>query len=341
MSNKHALLTFVLISFVVALSCTAADTGEGNGNNIEDGTKIVATNLEVPWDMDFLPDGDIIVTERTGAVKIIEDGIARLVGTIDVAATGEAGLLGIALDLDFETNNAIFIYYTYYVGGDMFNRVSRFFLEDSLHGETVLIDSIPAASIHDGGRLEFGPDGKLYITTGDAAETWRSGDTDNLGGKILRMNRDGSIPDDNPFANLVYASGLRNCQGVAWHNDTMFAVDHGPNRHDEVNIIEMGADYGWPTTCDEYPAYKCYTDFTLAPADIAVRDSFLYVSGLRGSQIRKINRSNGEEEAIFTNYGRIRPLKFHNGYLYFGTSNRDGRGVPKAGDDKIIRTKAY
>lgn len=339
MNRKQVLTILVLISSLMLISCNAAEADNGNGT--EAVTEVVATNLEVPWDIDFLPGGSIIVTERTGAVKVVEEGTPNTVGVIDVAATGEAGLLGIALDPDFAANGEVFIYYTYYSGGDMFNRVSKFNLDDSLYGEIVMIDSIPASSIHDGGRLEFGPDGRLYITTGDAAETWRSGDPDNLGGKILRMNRDGSVPADNPFGNMVYAKGLRNCEGVDWHNDTMFAVDHGPTRHDEVNIIEMGEDYGWPNTCDEHPAYRCYTEFTLAPADIAVRDTFIYVSGLRGNQIRKINRATGDQEAIFINYGRIRPLQFHGGYLYFGTSNRDGRGVPKAGDDKIIRTTEY
>lgn len=331
---------FVLIAICMFGSCSSEDNDLGNNGRdgqSDDTVEIVATNLEVPWEIDFLPDGAMIFTERTGAVKLLRNGSQETVGTFEVASESEAGLLGLAVDPDFSSTKRIYMYYTYRSAQGMLNRVSVFTLNSTLEDEQILIDSIEGEVFHDGGRIEFGPDGLVYITTGDAGVPERSQDTSSLNGKILRMNPDGTIPQDNPFGNYVYALGIRNSEGVDWYDDTMYAVDHGPQRHDEVNIIERGENYGWPRTCDDYPAYRCYTDFTLAPADIVATDTFLYVSGLRGNQIRRINRNTGEQQALFTGYGRIRPLTIHEGYLYFGTSNRDGRGNPASDDDKIVR----
>ena len=173
---------------------------------------------------------------------------------------------------------------------------------------------------------------------------------DSIAGKILRINKDGSIPKGNPFENLVYSYGHRNPQGIAWNSEKniFYAAEHGPSRMDEVNIIQKGKNYGWPATCDELSNFenpiRCYTEFTLAPSGIAFHNSNLYVAGLRGTQLRKITLAEdgktiiGEEE-LFSDLGRIREVVAHDGYLYIGTSNYDGRGIPKQGDDKIIRIK--
>lgn len=321
-----------------AASC-AMNANDGQAAQPEaGGLETVAEGLSVPWSIDFLPDGALIITERTGAVKIIENSTIRVAGELDVAATGEAGLLGLALDPDFEANRYCYLYYTRREGGGMLNRVSRFTLRDTLASKMVLIDSIPAASIHDGGRVRFGPDRLLYVTTGDAGVSARAQDVASLAGKILRIDPAGNRAAGNPFANRVYALGIRNCEGIAWHDGVMYAIDHGPRRHDEINIIERGGNYGWPALCTEDPAFRCYPDFTLAPAGLVAVDSLLLVACLRGNQIRRIKLGDGDESALFTNLGRLRAIALRDDYLYFGTSNRDGRGDPGPEDDRILRT---
>ncbi len=306
--------------------------------------QVLVENLDTPWAIDFLPDGSMIFTERPGWVSLYKEGNVEIIGTIDVSEVSESGLMGIAVDPAFETNQYIYVYYTAETG----NRLSRFTLEETLQEETVLIDNIPNAMFHDGGRVKFGRDGLLYVTTGDATEPPSAQDIDSLAGKILRLNKDGSVPEDNPFENYVYSYGHRNPQGITWSPDgTIYASEHGPTRNDEINIIEKGENYGWPTECDTASEefvnpLVCYTEFTLAPAGIAYLDKTLYVAGLRGTQLRKLTlsedgRSIVSEEALFVELGRIRDVVEHDGYLYIATSNRDGRGVPAITDDRIIR----
>lgn len=311
-------------------------------------SEIMVEGLNTPWAIDFLPDGRMIFTEREGRVSIWDNNSLELVGEIDVVAQAESGLLGIAVDPEFDENNYIYLYYT----TDIDNRISRFKLNNQLEEETVILEGIPANPIHDGGRLKFGPDGKLYATTGDANQEELAQDIDSLAGKILRMNKDGSIPEDNPFDNYVWSYGHRNPQGITWNLDSglMYSAEHGAIRNDEVNIIIPGGNYGWPieecTTPDSQyiQPLVCYDDFTLAPSGIAFFQDNLYVAGLRGNQLRQISlSSDGQnlegERALFTNLGRIREVVVHEDHLYISTSNRDGRGIPQVGDDKIIRIK--
>lgn len=311
-------------------------------------TEILAHDLNTPWAIDFLPDGRMIFTERGGRVSIFDNGTTKTVGTITITQIGESGMLGIAVDPEFNTNKFIYLYYT----GANGNRISRFTLNGTLKNETILIDRIPNAQFHNGGRLKFGSDGKLYATTGDATNNQSAQDINSLGGKILRINKDGTVPSDNPFRNYVYAYGLRDPQGITWDPLTkeMYLSDHGATRNDEINIITKGGNYGWPIYQGNESAQgyikplTVYTDFTLAPSGIAYYNGALYIAGLRGSQLRKITLSTDGnsvtgQEALFTNLGRIREVVVHDGYLYIATSNRDGRGVPQSGDDKIIRIK--
>ena len=289
----------------------------------------------------------MIFTERRGRVSILKNGETKAVADINASEVSESGLLGIAVDPEFDENNFVYLYYTHENG----NRVSRFVLKDRLEEEFILLDNIPNARFHDGGRIKFGPDGKLYITTGDATIPSSAQDINSLAGKILRMNKDGTIPEDNPFGNYIYSYGHRNPQGLAWHpiSKQLFASEHGPTRNDEINIIIKGKNYGWPIEeCDKSSAYikpaRCYAEFTLAPSGIAFHNNNLYVAGLRGTQLRKIVLDNDyktvlEEGELFSELGRIRDVVEHNGYLYIATSNRDGRGLPKINDDKIMRVK--
>ncbi len=307
---------------------------------------VVAKDLDTPWAIGFLPDGRLIFTQRNGKLSIIENNTVKLIAQLNVSEESESGLLGIAVDPDFEVNHHIYLYYTI---SDR-NRVSRFTLNNNgLEDEFVLIDKIPNAQFHDGGRIKFGPDRYLYITTGDATTPSSAQDITSLAGKILRIKKDGSIPTDNPFDNQIYSYGHRNPQGLAWHPLTgeLYASEHGPSGNDEINIIEKGKNYGWPIKeCDDVSSeftnpIRCFSEFTLAPSGITFFKDDLYVAGLRGTQLRKITfDSEGKilgEEELFSDLGRIRDAVEHNGSLYIATSNKDGRGIPKSNDDKIIR----
>jgi aldose sugar dehydrogenase len=316
---------------------------------------VLAEGLNIPWDMAFLPDGRILVTERVGQVVMLPERTVVL----DLPAAlqlGEGGLLGIALDPDFADNAYVYLYYTYRSGSSVFNRVSRYTLtDDLLQNEEILLDALPGAAIHNGGRIRFGPDGMLYVAVGDAAGPERAQDPNDLAGKILRYRPDGSIPADNPSPDSpVYSMGHRNPQGLAWHPVTgvMYASEHGPTRQDEINRIIPGGNYGWPeVTCGEghgdfLEPVACYVDFTLAPSGmdfLSLQDMAevsLYVAGLRGNMIRRLDFDSDEalvrEDTLFTDWGRIRLVMQHEGSLYVLTNNRDGRGNPRAGDDRLI-----
>ncbi len=345
MKQKTAIIiVFVFLIIILALYFIIPKPANQEGYE----TEILVQDLNTPWAIDFLPDGKMIFTERDGRVSILDNGATKTVGTITVTQIGESGMLGIAVDPEFNTNKFVYLYYTSTNG----NRISRFTLNGTLQNETVLIDRIPNAQFHNGGRLKFGPDGKLYATTGDATNNQSAQDINSLGGKILRINKDGTVPSDNPFRNYVYSYGHRDPQGITWNPLTqeMYSSEHGATRNDEINIITKGANYGWPIyqgteSAEGYiKPLAVYTDFTLAPSGIAYYNGALYVAGLRGSQLRKITLSaDGKsltgEVTLFTNLGRIREVVVHDGYLYISTSNRDGRGIPQSGDDKIIRIK--
>ncbi|MEK6983632.1 MAG: PQQ-dependent sugar dehydrogenase [Nanoarchaeota archaeon] len=337
-------MIFVIVVFFISIACQKqVEQKEQEDYAFE----ILVKNLDTPWAIDFLPDGRMIFTERNGTVGILDNGNPKIIGNFIVSEVSESGLLGIAVDPEFGKNNFVYAYYTH----EKSNRVSRFILNEKLEDEHILLDNIPNARFHDGGRIKFGPDGKIYITTGDATVPSTAQDINSLAGKILRMNKDGTIPKDNPFGNYVYSYGHRNSQGIAWHpiNGQLYASEHGATRNDEINIIEKGQNYGWPYGCDkvteEYSnPIRCYTEFTLAPSGIAFYKNELYIAGLRGTQVRKIVFDNDyntilAEEELLTNLGRIRDVVEHDGYLYIATSNKDGRGIPRTNDDKIIRIR--
>ncbi len=234
---KLILAAFVILSYSV--TGAAAQTYQ---------VETVAENLEVPWAIAFAPDGRIFVTERIGQLRVIENGVLNPepVTILDVGGF-EGGLLGIALDPNFEKNHYIYLYYTYNDFLSTFNKLSRFTeSENTLSDEKILLDKIPGGPFHDGGRIKFGPDGKLFITTGEAGNTSLAQDLNSLGGKILRINSDGTIPEDNPFSNSpIYSLGHRNPQGLDWDPVTgkLVISEHGPSgergfAHDEVNVIE-------------------------------------------------------------------------------------------------------
>jgi len=343
MKKKNLIFIIILVLIVVMFIYINAPI-KINQNGLE--IEVLAENLDTPWAIDFLPDGKIIFTERYGRISILDNGKIKAVAELGVSELSESGLLGIAVDPDFSKNKFVYVYYTHENG----NRISRFELNDRLENEFILIDNIPNARFHDGGRLKFGSDGKLYATTGDATIPSSAQDVTSLAGKILRLNKDSTIPKDNPFGNYVFSYGHRNPQGLAWHPATnqLYASEHGQTRNDEINIIVKGENYGWPieecNALNYQKPVRCYSEFTLAPSGIAFYNNNLYVAGLRGTQLRKIvfdkdGKAILNEVELFKNLGRIREVVEHDGYLYIATSNRDGRGIPKINDDRIIRVK--
>ena len=329
---------------------------------------VVAEELNVPWEIAFLPDGTYLVTERPGQLVHIYPDRRERIEVIGVEQVGEGGLLGLALAPDFENSGHIYLYQTTQAEDGLTNRVVRYrFENDSLSQEEIIIQNIPGAQYHDGGRIAFGPDGKLYVTTGDAGETALAQDVNSVAGKILRLNPDGSIPEDNPFGadNPVYSYGHRNPQGLAWTDSgELWITEHGPSGvrsgYDEVNRVEAGANYGWPDFVgaeagDGFiePYVQSGADETWAPAGAEIiGDQMLFV-GLRGQAVYSVElpapdtaleqlseiQPRPEVLAYFRErWGRLRVVRQGpDRALYILTSNVDGRGNPQPGDDKIIR----
>lgn len=304
--------------------------------------KVIAEGLSWPWELVSLPDGSILITERPGNLLLIRNGEERI--PIDgVRHVGEGGLLGMALHPEFEQNGWLYLYITYEVPGQVLNRVERYVLRDNhLSERFVIVEDILGSSIHDGGRIKFGPDGKLYITTGDAGIPEISQNLESLNGKILRLNDDGSIPDDNPFGNSVWSTGHRNAQGLAWDSHgRLWSTEHGPSGsetgNDEVNLIEPGKNYGWPLlrgmqTREGFtpPVIESGRNDTWAPSGAVIVDDVLYFAGLRGAAIYRVpvdGMGMDTFEVLFKNeFGRIRNVVVSpEGQLWIMTSN--GAGV--------------
>jgi glucose/arabinose dehydrogenase len=312
--------------------------------------EIIAGNLEIPWELVFLPNQEILVTQRPGTLLLLQEGQQI---TIDgVEHIGEGGLLGMALHPDFEQNNWLYLYLTTRISQTITNRVERYqFINNSLSDREIILDNIPGAANHNGGRIAFSPDGYLFITTGDAQNPDLAQDINSLAGKILRINDDGSIPADNPFNNEVYSYGHRNAQGLAWDNQNrLWATEHGRSGvlsgMDELNLIEMGNNYGWPAIEGdqeqegmETPVIHSGPDITWAPAGATFFDGSIFFAGLRGSTLYEYVIDSGELREHFQNeFGRLRAVVLGPGNnLYITTSNTDGRGIPEEKDDKVIK----
>lgn len=311
-------------------------------------------NLQTPWEITFLPDGRLLITERSGSLVLI-DADSERIPIVGVLEQGESGLLGLALHPEFDQNGLLYLYMSYQGAGSLLNRVERYQFDGKvLSDRMVIIDQIPGDVNHDGGRIEFGPDGLLYITTGDASYGPNAQDINSLAGKILRLHDDGTIPADNPFGNAVYSYGHRNPQGLAWDEQgQLWSTEHGPSGlgsgYDELNLIEIGGNYGWPDIQGDQtrvgmisPRLQSGGNETWAPGDLEIVDGVAYFTGLRGSTLYSVPLNDIRPETLqrhfASEYGRLRALRLgSDGLLYVGTSNRDGRGSIRAGDDKIFR----
>ncbi len=313
----------------------------------------VVAHLEVPWALAFAPDGRLFFTERPGRVRVVSEGMLAPapVARLPVSAGGEGGLMGLALDPDFARTPHLYVCYTAAKRGGVVNRITRLTLrEHRAEGERVLLDDMPAAAIHNGCRLKFGPDGKLYAAIGDAGQAERAQQRDALSGKILRIEADGSVPGDNPFPRApVWSFGHRNVQGLAWDSaGRLWASEHGSSAHDEINLIQPGRNYGWPDVRGRETREGLVApvlesgDETWAPSGIAILRDTLYVAGLRGQRLLKTPLA-GEKVGTVTallerEYGRLRDVVAGpDGALWVATSNRDGRGTPRADDDRILK----
>ncbi len=373
----------VLLAVLLALLCSACDRfSEESGNGGKDIEPIstgrgekeedtagssgapvgrvevttLATDLEVPWSFAFLPGGDALVTERDSGklLRVSPSGEVEEIQTLPEGGSGEGGLLGVAVSPDYEDDHYIYAYYT----TEADNRVVRFRM-----GETPepILTGIPVNTYHDGGRIKFGPDGMLYVSTGDAGDTENSQDRNSLGGKILRIEPDGSIPPDNPFPdNPVYSYGHRNVEGLAWDADgQLYASEFGQNTWDEVNRIEAGENYGWPAVEGRGGEDRGYVDpITVWPtseaspsgAEILIEGAIpqwegdLFVAALRGERLWHLElNERGEvvdrEKLLDGEIGRVRDVtQAPDGSLWVSTSNYDSFGNPVSEqDDRILR----
>ncbi|MFJ4220319.1 PQQ-dependent sugar dehydrogenase [Curtobacterium luteum] len=308
----------------------------------------VVTGLDAPWSVVRTSDGaTALVSERDSArvLELAADGSTRTVGTVPgVTPGGEGGLLGLALH-----DGGLYVYSTAADG----NRIQRFELTGSVGsyglGEaTTLLDGLPSSGIHNGGRIAFGPDGMLYASVGDAGDGPDAQDRDSLAGKILRMTADGSVPAGNPFPDsLVWSLGHRNVQGMGWAEDgTMFAAEFGQNTWDELNVVEEGANYGWPevegtggTAAGFVDPVQQWATSDASPSGLAVIGDTVFVANLRGASVRAVPVADpSRSETWFAgDFGRIRTvLAGPEGALWFVTNNTDGRGTPQADDDRIV-----
>ena len=383
--TKHLVIAQLCLSATLVIACGQPPPGRGAGEVESSQAKspgptatsfrveTVVSGLEVPWSIVWAADGRMFFTERPGRIRVYENGKLRpepVLTIPDVEQSGESGLMSMALHPQFASNRLLYVAYTFNSAAGQNVRVVRY--RETANGLTeriLIVDSIPAARFHAGCRIRFGPDGKLYITTGDATERSLAQRLNSLAGKTLRVNDDGTIPSDNPFVGQqnarpeVWSYGHRNAQGLDWQPgaNLMFQTEHGPSGFDgpeggdEVNIVEKGKNYGWPVVHHEQTRAGMESPLLLyTPACAPASGAFYrgsqfpqfrtnYFFGcLKGERLIRVTldgrRVVNQENLFEKKYGRIRDVaEGPDGYLYFSTSNRDGRGSPASDDDRILR----
>lgn len=361
----------LLILLLFLAGCNKGTDSQNSDSDSSLDTTVIASGLQVPWEILWSPENELWVSERGGRVLKINTETKQVKELINIQVTeqGESGLLGMALHPDFPNTPWVYLVYTYTQGSTITERLTRYtYQQDQLVNEEILIDNIPGNVYHIGSRLRFGPDGKLYMTTGDAGNTSLSQNPSSLAGKLLRINPDGTIPDDNPVSgSYIWASGLRNSQGLDFSpSGILYSSEHGPQSDDEINILEAGRNYGWPNVngmcetpeerefCEENNVrepIQVYTP-TLALAGIAYYhhnaipqwNNSLIVTSLKAGKLlilhldeQGMNITN--TTTVYENdFGRLRDVCVSpDGRVFITTSNRDGRGSPGSNDDMIIQ----
>jgi glucose/arabinose dehydrogenase len=340
----------LLLAIAAALVLTASPTALTSTARAQDpATRTIATGLHVPWGIAFLPDGSALVSERTTGriIRITPSGRKSVAMRVPGVATnaGEGGLLGLALSPNYARDRLVYAYYT--TSRD--NRIARFRLGGRVRP---IVTGIRRGVIHDGGRIAFGPDGKLYAGVGETGDRGLAQNRRAQNGKILRMNPNGSVPADNPFkGSRVWSFGHRNVQGLAWDSSRrLWATEFGQDRFDEVNLIRKGRNYGWPVVEGRGSTQGgrfvnpliTWPTSQASPSGDAVVGDHLYVAALRGQCLYRM-RINGTSlsqpvRLLANRFGRLRTVaRAPDGSLWVMTSNRDGRGQPRPGDDRIIR----
>jgi glucose/arabinose dehydrogenase len=332
-----------------------------NANQTNKGIRTIAQNLDVPWAIDIAVDNRIFFTEKHGRLGMIHANgtlASEPVVNIHTEDIGEAGLMGLALHPNFTQNHLMYVYHTYAKNGGLYNKVLMLTEKNNkIVNSKIILDGIPASDSNNGGRIKFGPDGKLYVSTGDSETPELAQNTKSLAGKLLRLNDDGTIPDDNPIPESpVYSYGHRDIQGFAWHPITkkLYASEHGPAGNDEVNIIEPGSNYGWPIeVCNhstssapirfETPEY-CFNP-EIAPSGLTIaasnklgyQNDILFTT-LRGSHLHHIDLETRIQDNVLVGYGRLSDIvEAHDGSLYVLTTNRNAIGIGNANDDHILQ----
>lgn len=308
---------------------------------------VITTGLDTPWDMIRGPDSMIWVSERGGRISRVDPKSGRRTSIGEVGGvyeSGEGGLMGIALHPDFAREPFLFAMHTYSDQSGTRNRLVRLrWNGTTLDDQLVLMSGIPGAGIHNGSRIAVGPDRMLYITTGDAGNADQAQDSISLGGKILRLDLNGRVPSDNPFRSAVWSWGHRNGQGLVFHNGLLYETEHGPGANDEVNLVRRGGNYGWPSNSSGVAPLTSWTP-TVAITGADFHSGDLLATSLNGRTLWRMTLSADgtritNRAAILSGiYGRLRDvLVAANGDVFICTSNRDGRGAPADGDDRIIR----
>jgi glucose/arabinose dehydrogenase len=347
-SDKPAIAPTTAASPATAAVSSSASPSVSGGTPDLSAPETVATGLDVPWGLAFLPDGSALIAERDAGrvVRVAPGGGAprRVLDVPGVDAAGEGGLLGLAVAADYAETGWVYAYYT--AAHD--NRIARFKIGGG--DPEVIFDGIDKAGIHNGGRIAFGPDGMLYAGTGDAGDGSASQDAGDTNGKILRLTPEGRAAPGNPTpGSPVWSLGHRNVQGLAWAADgTMYGIEFGQNRFDEVNVIQPGRNYGWPEV-EGKGGRAGYTDPIVtwrtdvaSPSGAAIAGNTLYVAALRGQRLWTVPLAGGEPRAEFSGrYGRLRTVAVApDGALWLTTSNTDRGDDVREGDDRVLRFPA-
>lgn len=371
------LFAFLAVAVLVLPACSRADPVVGQKPQTVDeqflpdppavAVSTFVDNLDTPWSLVFLPDGRALVSERPGRIRLIDHGHALPLAQVDSVQGGEGGLMGLAVHPRFPAVPYIYAMHTFRDENGLTNRVIRLVFDGhSARFDRVILTGIPAGHVHDGGQIAFGPDGDLYIGTGETFHAELAQDMSSLGGKVLRVTDDGAIPGDNPFpGSPIYTLGHRNVQGFAWEPVTgqLFESEHGPSGEfrlhawDEINLMRPGGNYGWPRVVGaaHRPEYVdplvAWSGSSAPPGGIAFWKGDLYVPTLRSQALIRIHlEKDGDAWRVAGIYrwfafnhndgrfGRLRAAVVGpDGGLYVLTSNRDGRGAPHENDDRILR----